>query len=322
MSEFQEDPPKEIIGIVDSLQIVGEQFQECIQSVEELLEKRENLIKELIFMKEPMQKEIGILREELLKLYQTKSKTEIECNNIKEEITCTKKNLFEIIKAQMTCKHKLHVNKQALPQITLQQEALKSKAQVLSDELAVFKNHCHKEINQMVHQLENIRNMKNILIPAKGHETSVEFQSFLGEQWQLLEKYYEPKLGKLLKWCEHRNESLQQSQKEIKCFIKQLQPLQEQVTKLNTQRRCLEQQLQFMQRNWAQDILQYQWQKRELQEKFSMLKTELTLQKQKNNNIKHVKESLSEELCVYKERLAAYGNLIESSNKLDLKNPK
>ncbi|XP_067867167.1 syncoilin [Heterodontus francisci] len=322
MSEFQEDPPIEIIRTVDSLQAVGKHFQECIRSVEVLLEARENLIKELIFMKEPMHKEIGGLRAELLQLYQTKSKTEIECDNFKEEIICTKKKLFEITKAQITYKYKLHVNKQDLPQIALQQEALESKAQVLSDELAVLKTHCHKQINQMIHQLENISNTKNILSPAKSHQTNVEFQSFLGEQWQWLERYYEPKLGKLMKWNKIRAESLHGTQQEIECFMKQMQPLREQMTKLNIQRQCLEQQLKFMQRKWAEDILQYQGQKKELEEKISVLKAELALQKKKNDDIKYLKDSLSEELSIYKERLTAYGNLIESSNKLDLKNPK
>ncbi|XP_072356167.1 syncoilin isoform X1 [Scyliorhinus torazame] len=314
LSEFQEDPPMEIIRIVDSLQVVGKHFQECIQSVEELLEERENLIKELIFMKEPMHNEIDVLRGELLKLHQTKSKTAIECDNFKEEITCAKKNLFEIIKAQMTCNYKLHVNKQALPQMTLQQEALESKAQVLSDELTRLKNHCHQEKNQMIYQLENIT--KNIQSSSKHHQTSGEFQSVLDEPWQWLEKYYEPKLGNLLKWNKSRTESLQQTQQEIQDFIKQLQPLQEEATKLSIQRQCLEQQLQLMQRKWAEDILQCQKEKSELQEKVRMLKTELALQKQKNNDIRCLTESLSEELFVYKQSVTAYGNLIESSNKL------
>ncbi|XP_078094483.1 syncoilin [Mustelus asterias] len=314
MSEFQEDHPMEIIRIVDSLQAVGEHFQECIQSVEELLEERENLIKELVFMKEPMHKEIESLREELLKLYLTKSKTEIECDNFKQEIASTKQNLFEIIKAQMACKYKLHITKQSLPQVAAQQEALRSKAQVLSDELTQLKN--HKETNQIIHQLENIKNTKNIRTSSKSYQANREFQNFAGESWQWLDKYYEPKLGKLTKWNKSRSESLRLIQQQIKAFIKQLQPLQDEVTRLNLQRQRLEQQLQFMQRKWAEDILQYQKEKSELQEKVSLLKTELKLQKQKNDDIKHLKESLADELLNYKESLTACGNLIESSNKL------
>ncbi|XP_067863118.1 syncoilin-like [Heptranchias perlo] len=322
MSELQEDSPINIIRAVDSLQAVGKHFQKCIQIVEHLLEERETLIKELIFMKEPMHQEIGDLRTELLMLYQSKSKAEIECDNFKEEITCTKKKLFEITKAQLTCKYKLDANKQDLPRITLVQEALESKVQVLSDELAVLKDHCHEEINQMIHQLENNRNTENILSLSKSRQTSAEFQCFLVEQRQWLEQYYQPKLEKLNKWSKTSAKSLQNTQKEIKCLIKQLQPLQEQVTKLYAQRQHLEEQLQFMQRKWAEDVLQYQEQKKELELKVSILKTELAQQKKKNEDIKNLKESLSEDLSVYKGRLTACGNLIESSNKLDLKNPK
>ncbi|XP_048414194.2 syncoilin-like isoform X2 [Stegostoma tigrinum] len=317
MNDFQEDPPVEIIRIVDSLQAVGKRFQECIDSVGELLEERENLIKELSFMKEPVYKEIGNLRAELLKLYQTKLKAEIECDNFKEEMTCTKKTLFKITKAQMTCKYELHINKQDLSLTTSQRKTLESRAQTLSDELAVLK-HCHqKEINQLIRQLESIKNGRSTLSLMNSHQTNEEFQSLFGEQWQWLEKYYEPKVRNLLNWSKTRAESLKCTLQEIENFKKQLQPLQEQVTKLNTRRQRLEGQVQFIERKWAEDILQYQEQKRELQEKVSLLKTELDVQKQKNNNIKQLKESLSEELFVYKESLTAFGTLTESSNKLD-----
>ncbi|XP_072403995.1 syncoilin [Chiloscyllium punctatum] len=322
MNDFQEDPTADIITTVDSLQAVGKRFQECIDSVGELLEERENLMKELNFMKEPVHKEIGNLRTELLKLYQAKSKTEIECDNFKEEITCTKRNLFKITKAQITCKYELHINKQDLPLITSQQEVLESEAQRLADELAVLK-HCHqKELNQMINRLESIKNERNMLSLTNSHQTNEEFQSLFGEQWQWLEKHYEPKVRNLLNWSKTRAESLKHTLHEIESFRKQLQPLQEQVTKLNIRRQCLEEQMQFIQRKWAEDILQYQEQKRQLQEKVSLLKTELGVQKQKNNNIKHLKESLSEELFVYKECLTAFGTFTESSNKSDLKNSK
>uniref|UniRef100_UPI00398F2D26 syncoilin isoform X2 n=1 Tax=Pristiophorus japonicus TaxID=55135 RepID=UPI00398F2D26 len=296
----EEDSPIDIIRAVDSLQAADKHFQQCIYCVEELLLERENLIKEFILMKEPLHQAIGDLKAELLKLYQTKSKAEIECDNFKEEIACTKKKLFDIIKAQMACKYKLDCKKQDLPRITLEREVLESKVQVLSDELAVLKNHHHEEISQIIHRLENSQNTNDALSLAESRQTSGDFRSFLGEQRQCLEKYYEPKLEKLMRWSKTRAESLQHTQQEIRGFIKQLQPLQEQVAKLNTQGRCLEQQLQLRQRKWAEDVLQYQGQKRELEVKVTILKSELAQQKEKNSEIKYLKGSLSEELSVYK----------------------
>ncbi|XP_007902489.1 syncoilin [Callorhinchus milii] len=321
MSEFEEDSP--VIRAVDSLQAVGQLFQVCIQAVEQLLAERENLIEQLTRLKEPMHQEVCVKKAELLALYQNKSKTQIECDNLKEEMKLIKKKLFEVTKAHMACKFKLDTSKQVLPQVALVREELESKVQTLSVELAGLKTHSRGEINQMIQRFENNRDTKEILSLSKNRETDLKFQRVLVEQRQELDKYYQPKLERLMKWNKTSVESLQRTKQEIKDLIKELQPLQEQVAKLNTQRKCLVKQLQLLQIKRAEDAVQYQEHQRELEEKVIILRTELAVQTNKNDNIKNLKASLSEDLCVYKERLTIYGNLINSNvrNRCDLKHP-
>ncbi|XP_069752210.1 syncoilin-like [Narcine bancroftii] len=312
VDELCVESPIDIIGTVDSLQALGKHFQSCIKCLEELLEERENLIREIIFTKEPMHQEICDLRAKLLMLYHSKSETDIECDNYKEEITCIKRKLFEVTKAHMTYKYEMYINSQGLPQMVSLHETLKSKAQVLSDELAGLKKHYHEEIRQVIHQLENIGSTNNILPISRSQETN-KFQNLLAEQRQWLEKYHEPKMKNLMSWNKSRAETLRQLRQEVKCFRGQLQSLQEQVTMLINRKQFLEQQLQFTERQWGQDIMHLQTQKTELEAKVDTLKAKLVEQKEKNDSIRYIKESLSEELDAYRERLITCGNLIQST---------
>ncbi|XP_072102274.1 syncoilin isoform X2 [Mobula birostris] len=297
--EFSDESPVDIVQAADTLQAVGRHFQRCIDSLEELLEERENLIRELIFVKEPMIQEVCDLRAKLLVLFQGKSEAEIECENYKEEIKSTKRKLFEIIKTQMTYKHAVSTSNQSLPQMALEQEALESEAQLLSDELAVLKDRQQEEINKVIHKLENIRNTINIVSRSKGQQTD-EFQNILAEQRQWLQKYYEPKLENLMKWDQSRTESLRHTQQEVKGFRQQLQVVLDQGAKLSTQKQFLQRQLQATHEKRGQDIALYQTQIRELEAKVSILKTELIIQKKKNDNMRIMKESLLEELAAYR----------------------
>ncbi|XP_078279007.1 syncoilin-like [Rhinoraja longicauda] len=317
--ELSAEPPVDIRAAA-SFQEVGKHFQRCLYCLEELLDERENLIREVIFLKEPMHQEICDLRAKLLALYRSKSEAEIECDNYKAEIMCIKRKLFEITKAHMTHKQAVDATRQGLLQMTLEHDAEQSRSQTLSDELAALKNQYREEINLVTRQLENTRNPDNILSLWRSRQTN-EFQTLSAEQRQLLEKYYEPKLEKLLSWNKRRTGSLRLAEQEVGSLRGQAWASQHQATILSNHKLLLEQKLLNAQAAWAQDAASYQIQKRELEASAGILKTELGVQIKKNDHIRCMQENIAEELAAYKESLMMCGNLIESPDMVDQKNP-
>ncbi|XP_055512658.1 uncharacterized protein sync [Leucoraja erinacea] len=308
------------IPAVDSMQQVGEHFQWCLYCLEELLGEREKLIRELIFLKEPMHQEICELRVKLVAIYRSKSQAEIKCENYKGEIMFMKRKLFEMTKAHLTYKQEADSTRQALVQMTLEHEAEESRSQTLNDQLAAFKHQCREEIKLVIHQLENTRNIDNILPLWRSRQTD-EFQNLLAEQRQWLEKYHEPKLEKLLSWNKSRAASLRLAQREVGSLRGQVCQLQQQATSLNNQKLLIEQKLLRAHSVWAEDAARYQIQKRELEAKARILETDLSVQKTKNDDIRCMKQNITEELAAYKESLTMCGHIIESPDMIDQKNP-
>ncbi|XP_063167813.1 syncoilin [Candoia aspera] len=301
------------VGIED----LGERFQECIEAVEQLERERDQLIKELTLLHQPALEEIQQAHEEILEAYRLHAKTELEKDNLRDEIRQVKRKLFRVTRECVACQYQLETRRYEVAQHGDCRKELENRVNQLSGELSQLKETCQEEKERFRQRLQAPRHQRNSRHLQESRRLSMEFESFVLENRQCLEEHYEPKLMRLLERREASSKALQKTQAEIHGLKETLRPLQGEVSKLLLQNRSLEEQILLIKQKRDEEVLQYKEQVEEMEDRIRELKNGVQLQQRKNQELEELKASLHQELSIYKDCLEIYGQLCKSEVKQD-----
>ncbi|XP_074832343.1 syncoilin isoform X2 [Carettochelys insculpta] len=300
-----------------SMEELGECFQECIEAVEQLEEERDSLIQELTLLREPALEEIRQAHEAILAAYRLQAKVELERDNLRNEIRQVKKKLFKVTRECVACQYQLETRRHDLAQHAIYQDELETRVSQLSEEIMQLRDTCEKQKEQFRQHLEMPQHPRDRCYLQESRRLSMEFESFVAESRQGLEKHYEPQLMCLLERREASAKALQQTQGEIQGLKEALRPLQGEASRLRLQSRSLEEQIMLIKQKRDEEVLQYREQVEEMEERLRELKNEVKLQQHKNQELEELRTSLHQELSIYKGCLEIYGQLCNSEEKVD-----
>nr|XP_006117591.1 syncoilin isoform X2 [Pelodiscus sinensis] len=300
-----------------SIEELGEHFQECIVAVEQLEEERDSLIQELTLLREPALQEIRQAHEAILAAYRLQAKVELERDNLRNEIRQVKQKLFKVTRECVACQYQVETRRHDMAQYAVYQEELETRVSQLSEEILQLRETCEKQKEQVRQRLERPQYRGDSHFLQESRRLSVEFESFVAESRQGLEKHYEPQLVCLLERREASAKALQQTQGEIHGLKEALRPLQGETSRLQLQNRSLEEQIVLIKHKRDDEVLQYREQVEEMEERLRELKNEVQLQQHKNQELEELRTSLHQELSIYKGCLEIYGQLCNSEEKVD-----
>nr|XP_042700670.1 syncoilin isoform X1 [Chrysemys picta bellii] len=295
-----------------SIEELGEHFQECIEAVEQLEEERDSLIQELTLLREPALQEIRQAHEEILAAYRLQAKVELERDNLRNEIRQVKQKLFKVTRECVACQYQLETRRRDMAQYAVYRAELETRVGQLSEEISQLRETCEKQKEQFRQRLEMPPYRGDSHYLQESRRLSMEFESFVAESRQGLEKHYEPQLVCLLERREASAKALQQTQGEIQGLKETLRPLQGEACRLRLQNRNLEEQIMLMKQKRDEEVLQYREQVEEMEERLRELKNEVQLQHRKNQELEELRTSLHQALSIYKGCLEIYGHLCNS----------
>uniref|UniRef100_A0A674I6G6 Syncoilin, intermediate filament protein n=1 Tax=Terrapene triunguis TaxID=2587831 RepID=A0A674I6G6_9SAUR len=240
-----------------SIEELGEHFQECIEAVEQLEEERDSLIQELTLLREPALQEIRQAHEEILAAYRLQAKVELERDNLRNEIRQVKQKLFKVTRECVACQYQLETRRHDMAQYAVYRAELETRVSQLSEEISQLRETCEKQKEQFRQRLEMPQYRGDSHYLQESRRLSMEFESFVAESRQGLEKHYEPQLVCLLERREASAKALQQTQGEIQGLKETLRPLQGEAGRLRLQNRNLEEQIMLIKQKRDEEVLQY-----------------------------------------------------------------
>uniref|UniRef100_A0A8C8VGP1 Syncoilin, intermediate filament protein n=1 Tax=Pelusios castaneus TaxID=367368 RepID=A0A8C8VGP1_9SAUR len=300
-----------------SFEELGEHFQKCIDAVEQLEKERDSLIQELTLLREPALQEIRQAHEEILAAYRLLAKVKLERDNLRNEIRQVKQKLFKVTRECVACQYQLETRRHDMAQDAVYRDELETRVSQLSEEICQLRETCEKQKEQYRQRLETPQCRGDSHYLQESRRLSMEFESFVAERRQDLEKQYEPQLVYLLEKREASAKALQQIQGEIQELKEALRPLQGEANRLQLQNRSQEEQIRFIKQKRDEVVLQYKEQMEEMEERLRELKNEVQLQQRKNQELEELRTSLHQELSIYKGCLEIYGQLCNSEEKAD-----
>ncbi|XP_006631411.3 syncoilin [Lepisosteus oculatus] len=285
-------------------------FQECIEAAGQLEAQRDGLVRELAELQEPMLQAVWGLREELLAAHQQKARAEVECQSLREDTRLVKRRLFAAARACVQCQYTLEKQRHDVAQLSVSQEELQARLLQLSQELPQLEA-AHQD------QLAALRDKWSSSGRARDHcdlsecrRASLDLERYLKDERRSLEGFYEPQLLALLKRQQASAEALRRTREQAAGLRQRLWPLQEEVQRLIMQRTSLEERTALMRSRRSEDVLQYRETMEILEDSIRELKTEVHLQKQRNEAIESLRNSLSKELADYKDHIEGCAELL------------
>ncbi|MBN3273818.1 SYNCI protein, partial [Polyodon spathula] len=279
---------------------LGNRFQTCIDAVDRLVAQREILAHEIIVLQEPMLQEMRALHGELTAAWKQKAKAELEYHSLREEVRLVKWSLFKTTREHVQCQCMLENQRHDVAQFSITQEELQNQVCSLSEEISQLKAAQQQRLDQFRQKLESSRRPRGSLDLTDCRRLSLDFESSLKEGRRSVEEFYDPRVVSLLKQRQASMEDLRQTREQAKNLKDKLGPLKREVEGLSLQRKCLEERVTLIQRNRDEDVLQYRETLERLEDSIRELKIEVQLQERKKKEMETLKNSLSQELTVYK----------------------
>ncbi|KAK6474432.1 syncoilin-like [Huso huso] len=307
--------PADSITETDIMEELGNHFQKCIDEVDRLVAQRESLAHEIIVLQEPMLREIRALHGELTAAWKQKAKAELECHSLREEVRLVKWSLFKTTRECVQCQYTLENQRHDVAQFSISQEELQNQVCSLSEELLQLKAAQQQRLDQFRQILEHSRRPRGSLDLTDCRRLSLDFESYLKDSRKSVEEFYEPKVVSLLKRRQASMEDLRRTREQAEDLKDKLGPLKREVEVLSLQRTCLEERVMLIQRKRDEDVLQYRETLERLEESIRELKTEVQLQQRKKKEMETLKNSLSQELTVYKGCIEVYENIFTATEK-------
>ncbi|KAM6959053.1 syncoilin [Aplochiton taeniatus] len=331
-------------GTEAELGVLGSQLEVCIEEVERLQRRREQLLEEVLELRgekgvggeaersteEGVAELMGTLvreadgrREERLRAVQTlwgekreeerkTWKVRLERQGLQDETRRLKRRLFAVAKECAHSQITLATQQLQVEQLQKEQETLQSLEAKLTEEGTQLRSTHQQQLASLrVHRRaqgsSQTTSTQEELTQCRRHSCG-DIQQYLQSSVKAMEERYEPMLLALLKRREATAEGLVKAREQAQELRVQLGPLREESQKLELHRACLEEKLRLKDSQRREDVAQYKETVFRLEEDSRELKTELQIQKRRTIEMEEQKDSLTQQLNLYK-------GLIEKNNK-------
>ncbi|CAI5690191.1 unnamed protein product [Oreochromis niloticus] len=307
--------------LVEVLQLRGEKGQGVSEDEEETEEWIDNKVADLMNVlkkeqegrREERKREREILREERAEEERRMWKVNLERQGLQDELRKLKRRLFAMARG---CAHSQAAlnNQRREVEILKREEKLKSLVLQLIEEGCQLKLAQQQQLSVLRAKLQEqsssqTTNTAEELTECRRHSCG-DIQQYVEGGLKALEDRYEPILLALLKRREATAGAIVKAKEQAQELRAQLRPLTEEIEKLKLQRACLEEKLNLIHMQRRENVGQYKETVHCLEESSRELKTELQIQKRKTKEIKELRDSLNEQLLLYR-------NAIQDHNKGD-----
>ncbi|XP_055767632.1 uncharacterized protein LOC129842944 [Salvelinus fontinalis] len=333
----------EMRGSMQELEGLGTVLEGCIEEVEKLEKRRDELMGELQALREEktgteegseggqaaqlnqvLNIEADGRREARMREWQSLraersveerrlSSVRLERQGLQEEMRRLKRRLFSVARE---CAHNqviLATQQRDVAQLNKEQMELDALIIKLTEEVSQLRSTHQSQLSTLQSQLQTrSQTPKPIEEMTQSKRNSCgDIQQYLQGGLRALEERYEPMLLALLKRREGTSEALVKARQQAQELRARRGPLREEGQRLGLQRACLEERLKLMETHRREDVEQYRETVDRLEETSREQKMELQIQKRKTKEMEELRDSLTKELYLYR-------GIAEDSNKNDL----
>lgn len=308
--------------LVEVLQLRGEKGQGVSEDEEETEEWIDNKVADLMNVlkkeqegrREERKREREILREERAEEERRMWKVNLERQGLQDELRKLKRRLFAMARGCAHSQAALNNQRREVEILKREEEKLKSLVLQLIEEGCQLKLAQQQQLSVLRAKLQEqsssqTTNTAEELTECRRHSCG-DIQQYVEGGLKALEDRYEPILLALLKRREATAGAIVKAKEQAQELRAQLRPLTEEIEKLKLQRACLEEKLNLIHMQRRENVGQYKETVHCLEESSRELKTELQIQKRKTKEIKELRDSLNEQLLLYR-------NAIQDHNKGD-----
>ncbi|XP_070968687.1 uncharacterized protein [Oncorhynchus clarkii lewisi] len=333
----------EMRGSVQELEVLGTALEGCIEEVEKLEKRRNELMGELQALREEKtgteegseggqaaqlsqvlnieadgrrearMREWQSLRAERSEEQRRLSSVRLERQGLQEEIRRLKRRLFSVARE---CAHnQVTLATQQREVALLNKEQLELDALIikLTEEVSQLRSTHQSQLSTLQSQLQTHSQTPNPIeeMTQSKRNSCGELQQYLQGGLKALEERYEPMLLALLKRREGTSEALVKARQQAQELRARRGPLREEGQRLGLQRACLEERLKLTETHRREDVEQYRETVDRLEETSREQKMELQIQKRKTKEMEELRDSLTKEVYLYR-------GIVEDHNKNDL----
>ncbi|XP_042151011.1 uncharacterized protein sync isoform X1 [Oncorhynchus tshawytscha] len=333
----------EMRGSVQELEVLGTVLEGCIEEVEKLEKRRNELMGELQALREEKtgteegseggqaaqlsqvlnieadgrrevrMREWQSLRAERSEEQRRLSSVRLERQGLQEEMRRLKRRLFSVARE---CAHNqvtLATQQREVAQLNKEQLELDALIIKLTEEVSQLRSTHQSQLSTLQSQLQTHSQTPNPIeeMTQSKRNSCGELQQYLQGGLKALEERYEPMLLALLKRREGTSEALVKARQQAQELRARRGPLREEGQRLGLQRACLEERLKLTETHRREDVEQYKETVDRLEETSREQKMELQIQKRKTKEMEELRDSLTKEVYLYR-------GIVEGHNKNDL----
>ncbi|XP_029350126.1 syncoilin isoform X2 [Echeneis naucrates] len=275
---------------------LGKLFEPCIQRVSLQEKQRDELIQELLLLQEPMLRVVKHLRATVAQTKRLLTLAQMDHMAVYEEVQQVKRKLFTTARECIQSQVDLDAHEYEVAQSVVTQEELKAHIQKLNQELTDLKKAQKTQLKSLRDQATRCCRPRAMSDVSQCRQASVKLQRRLSGSMRALEGWYEPRLMALLRRRQAGEDALRKCREQAVDLKTSLEPLKEDIKRLELQRSCLEHRISLMEKEGAESITQHKETVERLEETLRELEVEFDIQRKSKNDLEDVKNGLLMEL--------------------------
>ncbi|XP_028674681.2 glial fibrillary acidic protein isoform X1 [Erpetoichthys calabaricus] len=311
-AEYKETRTNEKVEMME----LNDRFASYIEKVRFLEQQNKVLVAELnqIRGKEPTrlgdiyQEELRELRRQVDQLNTAKSRTEIERDNLAEDLGNLRQKLQDEINLRLEAENNLTSYRQDVDEAALSRVELERKIEGLQDEISFLRKIHEEELRELQEQLASQQvhvdmDMSKPDLTAALRDIRIQYEAMASTNMQETEEWYRSKFTDLTDAANRNGEALRQAKQEANEYRRQIQVLTCDLEALRGTNESLERQMREMEERFSAEAANYQDTVGRLEEDIHNLKEEMARHLQEYQDLLNVKLALDIEIATYRKLL-------------------